>query len=260
MKTFRLFALCGTLFFGAATGCGGVSAMDDSAITSVIGSDIAAGTLALAEGEERLADDSGMRQRPDCGRLAEVLGLSDEQVAQIQKYEQETRDALAALRQQVKDGSLSKEDAHAQGKALRDAEKANILGVLTAEQQAKFAELRSHHGRPFDLERLTKLLALDDAQVAQLKTIMSDTKTKVEDLRSQVESGAITQDEGRTQIKALLDAQLGAIKGVLTAEQIAKLEAAAPGGPERPRDGGGPGPGMGGAPRPGMGGPGPGRP
>lgn len=253
MKTLRLFALCGTLVFGAGAGCGGYAGQADSAVTSVVGSDVASGSLALAEGEDRLADDGGSRKRPDVSRLKELLGLSDEQVTKIQAIEQSTRDALAAIRQQVKDGAITKDEAHAQAKALRDDQKAQVLAVLTAEQQAKFAELRAQHGRPFDLDRLTTLLGLSADQVTQIQTIVSDTKTKVNDIRSQVESGALSADDARAQIKALLDAQLAAIKGVLTADQLAKLQAAAPNGDERPhdcgpRDGGGPGSGGGGGP------------
>lgn len=229
MKTFRIASLCGILFFGvSAVGCGAADtavASDTGAdVTSVTGSDVASGQLGLAEGEDAVKAERAGDRRHDLSRLTELLGLTSDQAAQIATIAQETRDALSALRQQVRDGGLTRAEAHAQAKALRDQQKAQIEALLTAEQLAKFQALRSHHGHPFDLARMTALLGLSAEQVAAIQAVMDETQAKVQEIKAQVEAGTLTPEAARPQIDALMRAGHDAIKAALTAEQLAKLE------------------------------------
>ncbi|MET0263507.1 MAG: Spy/CpxP family protein refolding chaperone [Rariglobus sp.] len=74
------------------------------------------------------------------GQLKEALGLSDAQAAQIKKIHADEHEQLKALRE--KEGT--REEKGAEMRKIREATKAKVEAVLTAEQKAKFEELQKN--------------------------------------------------------------------------------------------------------------------
>ncbi|MDF3059475.1 MAG: hypothetical protein K0R17_3690 [Rariglobus sp.] len=75
--------------------------------------------------------------------LKEKLGLTDEQTAQIKKIFADEKEAIMALR----DKELEPKERRAEMEKIRDSIRTQVDAVLTAEQKAKFAELRKKHER-----------------------------------------------------------------------------------------------------------------
>lgn len=264
MKTSKRTLWIGAILFSLGLGCGndaGSSQTVNAAVLEVSGSNVSGEQLALADCNGGGAKDkAGPVQRDELAELTELLGLSAEQVAQVQPILDATRVALEELRAQVKAGTVTAADAHVKVKALHDEQKSQILALLTAEQQAKFSAMREHHSDRFDLNRLTDALGLSAEQVSQISVIQSATVAKLNDLHAQVEAGTLAKEDARAQLDQIRKDTQSAIEAVLTAEQKAKLDQLLAAGPPpgAPPAGGGPGGGKGG-PRPpgagGMGGP-----
>lgn len=261
MKTTKRTVFIGAILFSLGLGCGNDSAGSltvNADVLAVSGSSVSGEQLALPDCNGGGAmDKAGPVQRNELEDLKNLLGLSADQVAQVQPILDATRVALEELRAQVKAGTVTKADAQSQVKALHDAQKAQILALLTPEQQAKFSTMREHHADRFDLSRLTDVLALSADQVSQISVIQSATEAKVNDIHAQVEAGTLSKDDARTQLDQIRKDTQSAIEAVLTAEQKAKLEQIlAAGPPPGAPPSGGPGGGKGAPCPPGGGAPG----
>lgn len=244
MKTHKMTLWFGALLFSLGMGCGSAdSASLGSDSLAVTGGDVSGEQLALPDGDGGCARDrAGRVGRSELDRLTSLLALSEEQVAQIQPILDATRVALEDLRSQVRAGSLSREDSKAKVKALHEAEKAQILELLTPEQQAKFSAVREHHRGPFDVERMTEVLGLSAEQASAINDLMAASKTQMDDVHAQVEAGSLTADQAHSQIDQIRKDTHDAINGVLTAEQKEKLAQIMARGPRGPEGGRPPGP------------------
>lgn len=230
----RLAAFIGVCFLSVSVGCGtrqsnplssGTNGLSDAAlaeaITTVTANSIASEVLALSEETPLAPSPAGERPRLD--RLKEALGLTDDQVAQIQQIIEATRQAIQSIRQQVRASTLTRQQAHEQIRALHEQQKAQVEAVLTPEQRQLFAELRTEHDRQFNLRRLQQALSLTDDQVAQIEQIMKTTWTQVQEIKRQVEAGTLTPEQARAQIQALHQSEKAQLEGVLTADQLARF-------------------------------------
>jgi protein CpxP len=99
-------------------------------------------TLSLA-GENA---PSGRREKMQAGadRLAEELGLSDEQRAKLKPLFEQERTELEALRA---DTSLAKEDRRAKAGVIHRKYRELRDAILTPEQRAKAEQLRENFGK-----------------------------------------------------------------------------------------------------------------
>lgn len=239
MKMTKWTGLVASFVLSIGIGCGNAgSAATGADVAAVTGGEVSGEQLALPDGDGPCGRDGAGRVRvSEIDRLKALLSLTEDQVAQIQPILDATRTAVEAVRAQVKAGTLTRADAHTQIKALHDAQKTQILALLTADQQAKFTALRDHHSGPFDLDRLTTALGLSADQVTQIGAIETAAQAKISDLHAQVEAGTLTAAEAHTQIDQILTDARTAIEALLTAEQqttLATLLAAhghGPGGP-----------------------------
>lgn len=75
-------------------------------------------------------------------KLAQRLGLSDAQKAQLKPILKSRRQQVKAIRQ---DATLTPNEQRARIKALRQSDRPEILAVLTPEQKAKLAQMRHEH-------------------------------------------------------------------------------------------------------------------
>jgi Spy/CpxP family protein refolding chaperone len=74
-------------------------------------------------------------------KMKEKLGLTENQMEQLKKIGEDTREAMKALREKEGDRESKKDDM----KKIRDAAKTKVEAVLTAEQKSKLAEMRKKH-------------------------------------------------------------------------------------------------------------------
>lgn len=235
MKTSKRTAWTFALLFTLGAGCGTVDGNGAVAsdVLAVTGSGVSGEQLALPDGDGPCARDKAGKVEPsELDRLKSILGLSADQVAQLQPILDATRTAMEDVRAQVKAGTLSAADAQAKVKALHEQEKTQILALLTAEQQAKFSMLRAHHCGPFDVARLTAALGLSTDQVTQIEALTTAAQAQVSAVHAQVEAGTLAAADAHAQIDQIMKDTQAAIQGVLTDEQkaeLAKLMAARPG-------------------------------
>jgi Spy/CpxP family protein refolding chaperone len=200
------------------------------AIASLPGNNIDSELLALADDIEEVSvvtDNAAPLPsdgpRPNLNRLQSELNLTDDQIIQIDAIITATRDLLTPIHEQVRDGSLTREEARTQIEAIREDKKTQIEAVLTTEQAEKFAELRHQHGRQFNRKRLADFLNLTDDQVAQIKALMGTRKDELQSIREQVEAGTLTREDARTQLQALRESERDEITALLNADQLEKF-------------------------------------
>jgi protein CpxP len=78
-------------------------------------------------------------EAPDWSKMKSTLGLTDEQVAELQTFSKGQREKMQALRQ---DNSLSPEQKRERAAGLREEGKKEVEAVLTPEQQEKMNKMR----------------------------------------------------------------------------------------------------------------------
>lgn len=246
MKTTKRTLWIGAILFSLGLGCGNDASSSQTVnadTLAVSGSAVSGEQLALPDCDGKGAmDKAGPVQRNELDDLKALLNLTADQIAQVQPILDAARSALEDLRAQVKAGTVTPADAQAKVKSIHDAEKSQILALLTPDQQAKFTAMRDHHADIFDLNRLTDALDLSADQVSQISVIQSATEAKVNAIHAQVEAGTLSKDDAKTQLDQIREDTKTAIDAVLTADQKAKLDKIIAAGPP---PGGAPAGGMG---------------
>jgi Spy/CpxP family protein refolding chaperone len=97
-------------------------------------------TIHAEDGTPPAAKKEGAQKRDRGDMLKEKLGLSDTQAEQIKKIQADTREQVKALREK----DLEPAEKRAEMRKIHEASKAKIDAVLTAEQRAKFDEMRKN--------------------------------------------------------------------------------------------------------------------
>lgn len=170
-------------------------------------------------------------------RLADYLGLDDDQPASLASAYSEFRDGMAVLRDQVASGELSREAAREQAAALRDAFEAELQIILTEEQWNMLQEMRDagrrgerHHGgghhdhNPGDLwGSWFEELGLDEAQVTDIIAAMGDLHAGMQDIRVGLHEGSMTFEDARAAAEELREEFDAALQSILTEEQYQAL-------------------------------------
>jgi len=180
-------------------------------------------------------------------RLAEILGLDEDQLAALTVAYLEFRDGVAALSTQVHNGEMTMEEARAAVADLREAFEAEFQVILTAEQWDLLQDMRfqgqrrdgrnHHHQAPQDrwIAWLGEIGA-DEAQVADILEAIDVLHSGMQDLRAQMRDGTLTREEAR-EAAEILRAEFGAaLQSILTQEQYEALMLLRPdcGGPRHP--------------------------
>jgi protein CpxP len=104
-------------------------------------------SAALRAEEDGEASEDKKERRPKGGdgeKMKTELGLTDAQAEQMKAIHEETESQMKAIRD---DETMSMEDKKAAGKKLHEATKAKIDAILSAEQKAKFSEMREKGGK-----------------------------------------------------------------------------------------------------------------
>jgi Spy/CpxP family protein refolding chaperone len=183
------------------------------------------------------------------GKLAEELGLDQEQIEAMKALRTETREAARELREKFKNGEIMEDELAEAMTSLRAQKQAKLAEILTEEQLALFEEKRQermqkmierrleHMGQRIAerVEWLTIVLGLVDDQPAQIRTALeasvADRKSVLEALRD----GNITREEAHTQMREIKDATAEAISSILTDEQAERLQAVRSLHPRKPK-------------------------
>lgn len=183
---------------------------------------------------------------PDPGdridRLAEFLGLDEDQKEAMAAAYAEFRDGIDALRDQVISGELTRDEAHELSAALRESFEAELQVILTAEQYELLQELRDGRGglgdgpghKPGDPGRgdgdphalwmswLTEIGA-DSSQKEAIIEALEALHEGLMDIRTQVKDGSLTRDEARDAAQELRAAFDELLQSTLTEEQYDAL-------------------------------------
>jgi hypothetical protein len=179
---------------------------------------------------------------------ADELGLSEEQVAQLQALQEELRTQMHALMGDRVRGQRPTDEQRAQMDALREAHIAKVQEVLTDEQWEALQELRNerrearqeerearHEERSArHLEFLATVLGLSEEQKTQLAAIQEEQFAKMQALRDEFRSGLEGERPSQEALEAhrkamdtLREEGHAAILEVLDEEQAELFEALA---------------------------------
>ncbi len=173
-------------------------------------------------------------------RLTSKLDLSGSQQAEIAPILEAAKPQVKAIREQAK----------AQINAVVDSVSAKITPLLTADQQAKFAEMvekfknspgpggehMGQHGGPekhgagkfgagkfgadAQLQRLTTALGLSSEQQTQIKPILEAAQTQAKAIFANT---SLTPADKVAKFKETMEAAHSQMSGILTPEQLTKL-------------------------------------
>ncbi len=207
---------------------------------------IAAGTFTTATAGGR---EHGMKREMKQGQgpVFQQLDLTEEQRTQFETLRTEFRQAQQAIHEQLKAGTLSREEGRAQLQAGAQAHRAALEQLLTEEQRQKMAELKLNHpagqamgepgkGRGKDmgrhgmmgrgkgmggpgLGRMAEALGMSEEQKAQWQEVAKAHRAKMEELR---QAGQKPDPEAMRQLFA---EHMKALEAILTPEQLQKWEA-----------------------------------
>jgi len=164
-------------------------------------------------------------------KLAEVLGLDEDQKAALLAAYIEFREGVAELRDLVKAGELTCEDARDQVTVLREAFEAELQVILTPEQYDLLQEMRQSKDKDrirdcdSHLRWITWLteIGCDEDQIAAVLVALDTFRTGIFDLHEQVEAGTLTMEEAREAAQVLRAEFDTALQAILTPEQYEAL-------------------------------------
>lgn len=210
-------------------GCGQDDVAAPGTTPTVIAEDPLEDALKSADGTVDVAPQDRL------ARLAEILGLDEDQLAAVTEAYLTFRDGVADLRDQVRDGDLTCAEARAEVLLLREAFEAELQVILTAEQWDLLQELRQnragHPRGPHDcqgpVERWTEWLTevgADEDQIADVIAALETMIAGMADLREQVADGTLTCEEARDAAEQLREDFDAALRSILTEEQYDALQ------------------------------------
>lgn len=155
-------------------------------------------------------------------KFLESLGLTDEQKEKLKPLVEDAKTKLAAIRN---DESLSGQQKIDQVKALWESVSPQTKDILTPDQMQKIQQGIEQLKNRVDhsLETFFGNLGLTEEQKESLKPILQDARTKFTAIRDNSE---LTGEQKFEQVKALWDSVSPQVKGILSPEQLAKVEQA----------------------------------
>ena len=171
-------------------------------------------------------------------RLVEILGLDEVQKEALLTAYLEFRVALVELRDLVRAGDITFEEARAQAVLLRDAFEAELMLILTPEQYDLLQEIRRVRERIRDRVHATDKyvrwdiwlteIGADSTQMADIYIALETLHEGIRDLVSQVKDEIITKEEALLAAQILREEFDAALQAILTAEQYEALLALRP--------------------------------
>ena len=154
------------------------------------------------------------------------LNLSDNQKAALKANREANKAKMEALKQQ---DNLTVKEMRERKAALMQEQKSQMENLLTAEQKATVASRKtSMDGKRKQMdgqrgEAMKEKLGLSNNQGARLKALNEATHAKIKAVQANV---SLTQEQKKTQTKAIKEAAKTERQNILTAEQFQKMKAA----------------------------------
>jgi putative NIF3 family GTP cyclohydrolase 1 type 2 len=158
-------------------------------------------------------------------RADSVLNLTEAQKTQIQGLHRAFRDAVKALRESRRAGTITAEAYLRQMVTLSTKLKTDVEAVLTVEQKAALAAFRAQKEAAFAAYRAQvtavrdRVLGLTSAQSAQFDAIITAQLSAREVLVEQFQAGTLTLAQFQAEVVALNAARATALQALLSAEQ-----------------------------------------
>ncbi len=201
-------------------------------------------TLGVASQNVVEAGQRGIKHRAHRGsgigedRIGAVLELTEDQRQALVALRGEFKQAAQEIRVQVRDESLTREEARPQLEAQREARRTGVAEILTAEQFGKLEQIRAenegrrdvrgHHRRAVrgrgGIARAVEALELTHDQQGALAALREDSRQAHRAIRDQVKEGSSTREDARPLMEAQRTARRAALAEILTPEQLAQLE------------------------------------
>lgn len=154
------------------------------------------------------------------------LNLSDNQKAALKANREANKAKMEALKQQ---DNLTVKEMRERKAALMQEQKSQMENLLTAEQKATVASRKtSMDGKRKQMdgqrgEAMKEKLGLSNNQGARLKALNEATHAKIKAVQA---NASLTQEQKKTQTKAIKEAAKTERQNILTAEQFQKMKAA----------------------------------
>lgn len=197
---------------------------------------------------DRIRDHLGPMGDP--AKLMESLGLSDQQKTAVQAMHQEMRQKMEALHTSIRNGSMSRDEAHKAMTALHETMHQKLATILTADQMTKFDAARQERMKAMIQRRIDNMgdraearvkwmstvLGMDDAQTSRFRetvqTLTQKRKAELETLRN----GTLAPGDGhQLAMRENRDAMDQALADILTQDQSARLDIIRRLAPQGPR-------------------------
>jgi hypothetical protein len=181
------------------------------------------GVFALAQNNDRkeLAAKQAEKMKTE-------LSLTDEQFQKIKQIQEKFTSSQARL---LADTAMARENRVVERKRMNDERMSEIKGVLSEEQQKKWAEFREKQIRKDpsprrveraknQMEELRTLLNLSDEQFDKVVKINNDAIAGVKTLRT---DSSVSRENVRGEMRKIKEGRNTAMKAVLTEEQYQKF-------------------------------------
>lgn len=171
--------------------------------------------------------------------LRDELDLSADQLTALHDALRASHDTFRDLRRQFRDGSITAEELRDAARDARLALEEQLAEILSAEQYTLLMDTLAEHrtemidrrlahldeGAARRLEFLTNVLQLDDAQAAQVETVLDDSMDARRAVLEALRDGSIEIEEALYQGYLIAQSTAAAIRDLLTPEQQAVFDA-----------------------------------
>jgi Spy/CpxP family protein refolding chaperone len=171
--------------------------------------------------------------------IADELGLTDAQREQAREILQVRFEQIREIREQVRSGSLTREQAREQIREIRESGREQIEQILTEEQREQLEAIHQERLEERIDARIDRLddrlmrrasfleqvLQLDAGQTAQLTELFEESIAARIEVLNQVKEGALEREDAFTQIRELEEQLAASIAALLTPEQLEVWEA-----------------------------------
>jgi Spy/CpxP family protein refolding chaperone len=157
--------------------------------------------------------------------VARRLGLTADQETKLKDLRAQTAAAVKAIQA---NSAFTPDQRQAQVRATRQASRDQMRAVLTADQQARFAEIISHPRRlnaaavrHVRMDALARRLGLTTEQRTQIRAIQQRTAATVRSIRK---DSALSAEPRHARVRAIVQTGRKEMRGVLTPDQRTKLD------------------------------------
>lgn len=171
-----------------------------------------------------LVERAGLPDRIPFHLIADLL--TDDQQAEAEEIRSRYHEQFEAIREQVRSGELTQEEAAAQAEALHNAMAEEVRNILTDDQIAALEDRIAARGDQAEAhlaknkEAMIGALGLSEDQVSALDELHGSQCTAFQRLIDQVQAGEITREEFRSGVERIVNAKWDAYSGILDDEQL----------------------------------------